>query len=351
MVSFVSNVLIAGADRLPRRPARRRRPALHRRHRGPRHPDLLQRRRDPSAHLPRLSPMPTQPTPPGRPRDPDADDRAATPPCRTRPLPGGRDGLPRTPGPAARSRGRAAGRARLRRGRPGAGQRAGRRLRRRPAGRPDPAHQHARAGHRPCGGRDRRAAADPRLPARRHRVEPDRGRAARGSRPRPSASWPAPCRRSGPGVRVTVDRRGRRRRHRPAAQRPPGAARRRRRGDRDQRPGPGRRPDVAPGRATAGCRRRHAARGAVRHRRDRRPAHAGDRARLRRRLHRRGRERRRRRRRSSRASRRGRDLAPCWSRATPTFAEPGSSRSSLPIRPARHDRTDPRRGAPCTPRT
>ena len=45
VVSFVSNVVIAALDRLPRRQARRRRPAVHRRDRGPRHPHLLQRRR------------------------------------------------------------------------------------------------------------------------------------------------------------------------------------------------------------------------------------------------------------------------------------------------------------------
>ena len=55
VVSFVSNVVIAAGDRLPRRQARRRRPALDRRHRRPRHPDLLQRRRDPPAPVPCLS--------------------------------------------------------------------------------------------------------------------------------------------------------------------------------------------------------------------------------------------------------------------------------------------------------
>ena len=41
--------VIAAGDRLPRRPARGRRPAVDRRHRRPRDPDLLQRRRDPQA--------------------------------------------------------------------------------------------------------------------------------------------------------------------------------------------------------------------------------------------------------------------------------------------------------------
>ena len=55
VISFVSNVADRGADRLPRRQARRRRPAVHRRGRGARHPDLLQRGRHPAAHLPRMS--------------------------------------------------------------------------------------------------------------------------------------------------------------------------------------------------------------------------------------------------------------------------------------------------------
>ena len=56
VVSFLSNVVIAGGHRLPRRQARRRRTALHRSHRGARHPHLLQRRGDPEAPVPCLSP-------------------------------------------------------------------------------------------------------------------------------------------------------------------------------------------------------------------------------------------------------------------------------------------------------
>ncbi|CAA9388349.1 MAG: FIG025307: hypothetical protein, partial [uncultured Nocardioidaceae bacterium] len=43
-----------GAHRLPRRPARRRRSAVHRRDRGARHQDLLQRGRDPAPPVPCL---------------------------------------------------------------------------------------------------------------------------------------------------------------------------------------------------------------------------------------------------------------------------------------------------------
>ena len=55
VVSFISNVLIAAADRLRRRPDRGRLPAVHRGGGGARHPDLHQRRRDPTGSVPCLS--------------------------------------------------------------------------------------------------------------------------------------------------------------------------------------------------------------------------------------------------------------------------------------------------------
>ena len=78
---------------------------------------------------------------------------------------------------------------------------------------------------------------------------------------------------TGPGIRITVTDPHRRARPQPAARRAAGAARRRRRGDRDQRPGAGDRPDLLRGRprrrassSTARAQR------ALRDRRDRRPA-------------------------------------------------------------------------------
>ena len=55
VISFVSNVLIAAAHRLGRRPDRGRLAAVHRRRRGARHPHLHQRRRDPPGAVPCLS--------------------------------------------------------------------------------------------------------------------------------------------------------------------------------------------------------------------------------------------------------------------------------------------------------
>ena len=75
VVSFLSNVVIAAAivylgDKLGRR-----RPAVDRRDRGARHPDLLQRRRDPAAPLPCLTRRP--PEPDDEPGPPDRPGRAA----------------------------------------------------------------------------------------------------------------------------------------------------------------------------------------------------------------------------------------------------------------------------------
>ena len=56
VISFISNVLIAGSHRVPRRQARRRRPAVHGSGRGPRDQDLLERGCHPPPPLPRVSP-------------------------------------------------------------------------------------------------------------------------------------------------------------------------------------------------------------------------------------------------------------------------------------------------------
>ena len=55
VISFLANVLGRGPDRLPRRPARRGRAAVHRRRRGAGDADLLQRGGDPPAPVRRLS--------------------------------------------------------------------------------------------------------------------------------------------------------------------------------------------------------------------------------------------------------------------------------------------------------
>ena len=78
VISFVSNVVVAGADRLPRRPARRGRAAVHRGRRRPRHPHLRQRRRDPPARVPGM-------TEPPRPDEAAEHPRGAPPPAGGRP--------------------------------------------------------------------------------------------------------------------------------------------------------------------------------------------------------------------------------------------------------------------------
>ena len=221
--------LIAAADRLPRRPARRRRPAVDRRDRRARHPDLLQRRRHPAAHVPCLSRRAT-------------DDE-----------PGAQPGRPATTGPG-RGCGRAACARRNRRAArwsspccsPCSASRPSPRcalndvddtyagLPRRGPDRPARrAVRHARPARR---GRDRRPRGDPRRPAVQTRsaaqaaLEEAQQRGRRSGDPRR-----ARCRRPGraSGSRSTT-------RTAPVTSTPParrrrGAARRRRRGDRDQR--------------------------------------------------------------------------------------------------------------------
>ena len=142
------------------------------------------------------------------------------------------------------------------------------------------------------GERDHEAAAHPRRARQRHRSHAVRRwtRAQQQANTLGILAGTLPA--EGPGIRVDGRRTrpGQRRRHQPADQRDAGAARRRRRGHRDQRLRAGGRADGARGQPGRGSpRRRPAARGAVHHRRDRRPAHAVHGAGLHRRLHRRGR--------------------------------------------------------------
>ena len=109
-----------GRDRLPRRQARRRRAAVHRRDRGARHPDLLQRRRDPAVRLPCLRPDDRAPGPARGAASEAGPSRARTPSRPTRPARDAARGAGAAPAVAGAGRGRrAAGGARLRRDHPG----------------------------------------------------------------------------------------------------------------------------------------------------------------------------------------------------------------------------------------
>ena len=189
VISFVSNVLDRRPDRLPRRPARRRRPALDRRHRRPRHPHLLQRRSDQAACLPCLTSR--SPTPPARAAS------LLTPRREVAVAPELRDLEP--PGrPRPDHRRRPARSARLRGGRPGAADPHRRGLLRPAARGADPAARLAVGGRRPGADPDRRAGGDPAraavelgAPAGRARGGPaaargaaDPGRDGAGDRPR-----------------------------------------------------------------------------------------------------------------------------------------------------------------------
>ena len=244
VVSFVSNVLIAGADRLPRRQARRRRRSC----------------RPASSSCSASGSSPTSPrsagTLPCLSRDAQSRARAGTRTAATAlvaalasarvPRPAGVAVLLGVLGFAAVAQVQAnsnddqyVGCA---------------------AGRPDPVHQ------RPLG---RLPAAEPEIadlqrtrdalpatPARRTALE---RRAAAGEHPRHPRRHRAGRRPGRPGHGHRPEGR---RRHQPAARRDRGAPGRRRRGDRDQQQGPGRRPDLARGRprrgrsSTASCSRR-----------------------------------------------------------------------------------------------
>ena len=269
VVSFFSNVVIAAAivylgDKLGRR-----RTAVDRRHRRARHPDLLQRRR-------RSGGTCSMPEEPESQQDPDrgaartpseAQDRR-----RGRPATAPRGAVPAVAGPAGRRR--AARRARLRGDHPGAHQQHRQQLRRVPRG--GPGRRPLRPGrHLPARPeRDQRARVDPaRSSSRAGRRRAPRSRPRR-SRPRSSASSPARCPVTGPGIRLTVTEGPRPRRRRLRARHHRGAAVRRRRGDAGQRRGAAGGPERRRGRHRAGSGSTAAGDLAVRLRRDRRPAHA-----------------------------------------------------------------------------
>ena len=345
VVSFVSNVVIAAAivylgDQLGVGGQ-----LVDRRHRRARHPDLLQRRRHPPAPVPCLTPAdPPTPSPaprPGpRPSDAVRPSRRAAHALR-KPLAAARSSsavLLAVLGFAAVVQVRAneaddtyAGCASsdlidVLDGLAGTAERA-------------------EARDRPARGRPATSCSD------EHQRAAGRARAGPAARPRPSASWPALVPVTGPGRadhHRRGDRPGQRRlaaRHASRSCATAGAE-----AMRVQRPGPGRSPRRSFEDAVGGIeRRRPAARAAVRHRRDRRPAHAAhgaldfpagpDRAlETVRRRHGRG-----------RGARRGRhrraSATPSRPRATPS----PTRASSLPRSPTDHDATD--RGDPCTPRT
>ena len=254
MISFVSNVVIAVRHRLPRRQARRRRPALHRRDRGARDPDLLQRRRHPEAPVPCLTTtcLRTPSAPPSR-RPGHDDERPTRPRSRATTAAAGSGG--RSGGrPAARSSWPCCWRWSASPASPRCAPTsvddtyAGLReqdlidILERPG-----RHHPARPGRDPAPG------VDPRRPAVGHQA---RAR-PRWSRPdsRPQAlsilAGTVPVR--GPG-RHDHDQGGvRPGRRRPVHRHGPGAAHRRGRGDADQRRGPGGRPDRRSRTAPAGC--------------------------------------------------------------------------------------------------
>ena len=244
VVSFVSNVVIAAGDRLPRRPARGRRPAVDRRHRRARHPHLLQRRRHPAAPVPCLS-HDRRPT-----RSPSRAAHAAGSGCcdaLRRPTRGQVvvAVLLAVVGFAAVTQVRANERRRHLRRLPRAG----------PDRRPQRPGRHHPAGR----GRDRPPRGDPRRPA---------DDTQRASRPRSSRPAARPTRSTilagtvpvtGPGIRVTITEDDRPGRHRHVARHRPGAAHRGRRGDADQRRGAGGRADRRSRTAPAASCRRQAA--------------------------------------------------------------------------------------------
>ena len=186
--------------------------------------------------------------------------------------------------------GRGAARAaRLRGGHPGQGQRQGRPVRRRAAGRPDPVHQQPVAGLAARGERDRRASSRRGTPCRATPGRAVRRSSAPSSRPTPSASSPARVPVVGSGVSVTVaDPKGGVGSNQ-LLEGARGAPGRRCRGDRAERPGPRAwhqtsLKDVDGGVIVDG----QLIKAPYRHRGDRQPARPRHRARLQGRLRRRG---------------------------------------------------------------